>query len=652
MLTGVLNTFAQDDIFGEKEERKFKPKFTLGSGLYNLNGDIQDEESGFLKGMAGFNAGVKFDVYKNLDLSFLLLRTSFSANNQIESFSSEIDGFGVHLGYTVPWFFKTLKVRPIVGLGVQQLGVSTTLDGQRQERATVFSLAESVGLRMNFTERMQFDITMNFGMGFGDIDMSDKASSDKYKSLNFAIHYDLFSSKPVEDIYSGEEYYEDVDFSKLESEDLDGDLVLDMDDYCPETPKGVQVDANGCPLDDDKDGVPNYLDQQSNTILGSIVDENGVQLTIDKYYSSYSDYEAASRDYANFYNEFEIKREDYKTVDEYLIAKANAFNKAYNESLNNDIQTKGLSYKVKVAEFKEGLPAKIANKLLSFDDLESFTMANDAVVYAVGTYANLEEAMQRQKILEDKGFLDANILVDNNGVISDYKPFVPSPEINYDEVVSDDSTSVKNDVVKNDVVKNDVVKNEKKQRLDPINTTVYRVQLKASFKKPLSDAVFAGIDNVVSFTGKDGFIRYMVGSFTDYREALDYQRQMVARGWADAFIVNYRDGQRILLDVSSRDDKSNSKKDLLNIEFTVQIMVAESLVSADELTKMNKLGNIVKEAEGKEIYRYYAGTYSSFEEASSRLTEAKSAGYKDSFIFSTLKGERISLDRAKQLLKN
>jgi hypothetical protein len=98
--------------------------------------------------------------------------------------------------YTVPWFFKTLKVRPIVGLGVQQLGVSTTLDGQRQERLTVFSLAESVGLRMNFTERMQFDITMNFGMGFGDIDMSDEASSDKYRSLNFAIHYDLFSSKP------------------------------------------------------------------------------------------------------------------------------------------------------------------------------------------------------------------------------------------------------------------------------------------------------------------------------------------------------------------------------------------------------------------------------------------------------------------------
>ena len=56
-----------------------------------------------------------------------------------------------------------------------------------------------------------------------------------------------------------------------------------------------------------------------------------MQLTDDKYRSMYSNYEAASREYANFYNENEIKREKYKTTDAYLIAKANAFNKAYND---------------------------------------------------------------------------------------------------------------------------------------------------------------------------------------------------------------------------------------------------------------------------------------------------------------------------------
>ncbi|WP_088698689.1 OmpA family protein [Halomonas campaniensis] len=30
---------------------------------------------------------------------------------------------------------------------------------------------------------------------------------------------------------------------------------------CPATPSGVEVDSNGCPLDNDNDGVANYLDQ-------------------------------------------------------------------------------------------------------------------------------------------------------------------------------------------------------------------------------------------------------------------------------------------------------------------------------------------------------------------------------------------------------
>ena len=144
-----------------------------------------------------------------------------------------------------------------------------------------------------------------------DIDMSkeNEGNADGYKSLNFGIHYDLFTpGKNTRDTYFDDSYYADVDFSKLELEDEDGDLVPDMDDYCPKTPSGVKVDKNGCPLDDDRDGIANYLDKQKNTPEGSIVDEYGVRLTVDKYQSMYSDLEIASRKYANFYNENEIKR--------------------------------------------------------------------------------------------------------------------------------------------------------------------------------------------------------------------------------------------------------------------------------------------------------------------------------------------------------
>ena len=341
ILVSSVNLFAQDDSLGEKQKKPFQPKFTLGSGIYTLTGDIKNEESGLLKGKAGFNAGMKFDISDNIDLSFLFLKTSFSGDNGLEEFSSDVDGFGLHLGYTVNQLFKQSRLSPILSLGVQILGVSTTIDDVKEDRSSSIVIPLGFGVRMDITDRLQFDIAMNFGMGMSDIDMS-KATPDKadgYKSLNFTIHYDLFTTGKNDNIPFDDSYYADVDFAKLEAEDEDRDLVRDMDDYCPQTPSGVKVDENGCPLDDDKDGIPNYLDQQNNTPEGAIVDENGVKLTDDKYQSMYSDIEVASRKYANFYNEVEIKRENYKTVDEYLIAKANAFNKAFYESQNNDSES-------------------------------------------------------------------------------------------------------------------------------------------------------------------------------------------------------------------------------------------------------------------------------------------------------------------------
>ncbi|HOC43913.1 MAG TPA: OmpA family protein [Thermoanaerobaculales bacterium] len=57
--------------------------------------------------------------------------------------------------------------------------------------------------------------------------------------------------------------------------DSDGDGVADPADKCPNTPKGVKVDAVGCPLDSDGDGVPDYLDKCPDTPKGLVVDETG-----------------------------------------------------------------------------------------------------------------------------------------------------------------------------------------------------------------------------------------------------------------------------------------------------------------------------------------------------------------------------------------
>jgi len=67
-----------------------------------------------------------------------------------------------------------------------------------------------------------------------------------------------------------------------EDPDSDGDGVPDKKDLCPNTPKGVSVDVDGCPVDSDGDGVPDYLDKCPNTPPGIAVDVNGCPGDDDK----------------------------------------------------------------------------------------------------------------------------------------------------------------------------------------------------------------------------------------------------------------------------------------------------------------------------------------------------------------------------------
>lgn len=73
--------------------------------------------------------------------------------------------------------------------------------------------------------------------------------------------------------------------------DADGDRVVDARDQCPDTPRGVLVDAVGCPTDQDSDGVFDGPDQCPDTPANATVnaagcpsdsDEDGVFNGIDE----------------------------------------------------------------------------------------------------------------------------------------------------------------------------------------------------------------------------------------------------------------------------------------------------------------------------------------------------------------------------------
>jgi outer membrane protein OmpA-like peptidoglycan-associated protein/opacity protein-like surface antigen len=71
-------------------------------------------------------------------------------------------------------------------------------------------------------------------------------------------------------------------FGEGGGKDSDGDGVPDRLDKCPNTPKGVQVYSDGCPVDLDGDGVPDYLDKCPNTPKGAIVGPDGCEIDSDR----------------------------------------------------------------------------------------------------------------------------------------------------------------------------------------------------------------------------------------------------------------------------------------------------------------------------------------------------------------------------------
>ena len=506
------------------------------------------------------------------------------------------------------------------------------------------------------SERMSLDASVNFVLSQVDIDKTSEELNDNYAVFNLSVSYDLFTPKPSELDYLKEKYYSDVNFDKLDMSDQDGDLVLDINDLCPETPTGVKVDESGCPLDSDNDGIADYLDKEKDTKSGAIVDEKGVTLKEDQFKSKYEKGEVASREFANFYNESEISRDDFKSINAYLIAKANAFNALYNTQ--NKEEELGLTYKVQLAVYNDGVPAKMINKLLSLEDLESYTEDNGNVIYAVGNYLTIDDALGREYELEKLGFNNLSILEYENGILSAYKPPVIVEEIVEEDVVEAKDT----DTTSTDESKESVPLNSEESPSVDVETTVYRVQIGA-FNVNLSERIFEGVENVVSFKGNDGLVRYMTGSFNNYSDALNYRSQMRSRGFEDAFVVTFKNGERVPLSksiskkssqkrskpvISKKEVKAQKPEKLDKLSFYVQIGVFPEILSATDLSMMSEIDNVRKQPSGS-FYKYFSQEYNEYSLAASQLQMIKSIGFTDAFIIATLNGNEISIEKALKL---
>lgn len=150
-----------------------------------------------------------------------------------------------------------------------------------------FAIPLDVGVEMAITNRTSIRIGYSFHLTFTDyIDNitasnpiygnKDKGGYDNFSYSYVSLHFDLFSDPKMLRMNRLFLELENFDYDLLGDED--GDLVTDINDVCLHTPKGIEVDTLGCPFDTDKDDVPDYADKDQNSIPGSIVDRDGVEI--------------------------------------------------------------------------------------------------------------------------------------------------------------------------------------------------------------------------------------------------------------------------------------------------------------------------------------------------------------------------------------
>lgn len=527
------------------------------------------------------------------------------------------------------------------------------LDGLGKYTEYSFAVPLTIGAEFHLSPRVDFRFTTAWHLTFTDLvdnytykgtgERQGDKKKDQFLYTSISLSYDLVFKKSSNKPKTFDEPEFNLrDMALTDSTDTDLDGVYDLYDECAWTPLEAEVDENGCPVDSDLDGVPDYRDDEPYfTAENAIVDEYGVSLTQDDLEYLWLKYTDSTGEYVEFINDFRsisfTGRTRRKTVDK------------SEKHVKNFVVVVGKEHK--------DVSANDLQKYLGYNDFET-VVKNDTVYYIIGKYDNISDAVAAKSSLEDQGVEVKEISTTKDGVDQMYK-------------VKDNIVAKVDSINK---VKGVEVKVEESNK-----GVQYRIQIGAFSKRVNTDNVFPGIDNIIFNTSKDGLTRYYTGQTTDVNEAVKDKNRLREKGYSSAFVVAYKDGKRVTMEEAGvkttesydaskeletfTESELNASKDSASqvadttkpekkpeVFFRVKVGEFVDEVPTETLDAYLQIGGIrPKELEDGRII-YYSKKLSTIEEAEQLMQSYQDKGLKEAKIIGEKDGTIISREEAIELI--
>ena len=244
---GDFFSYPSKEIFGVSVGHRLGPGWWL---------DIEYSNFKFVNDIdAAFESSIG-DLDNNSPLEFKATRLGATVSRKLFSSESWLNLFAGGGGGLMVW----KGVNP-------DSNTTYTVQGAKNQTtdfaATELFLGGQVGIHVQVAPRFSLQILGRadyFTGGGADMESDLASSRDRWllggiARLNF--HFGQLNVWKSERSWTRPE--EPAPITRV-GRDSDGDGISDDADLCLNTPWGADVDANGCPLDTDRDGVPNGLD--------------------------------------------------------------------------------------------------------------------------------------------------------------------------------------------------------------------------------------------------------------------------------------------------------------------------------------------------------------------------------------------------------